>query len=178
MSGSPSDFPNEVVLKYLPNANLTVLETQKGAEKSVATAWRGKGKRAGRNFIATKQEIPNDPLYSFQWHFKAVQAEAAWGISKGAGVTVAVLDTGVDYTHAAMGGEGTVEAYNEAAADVADTPVWPQGKVIGGYDFVNGDIFITSDTIKILLASIYDHGCDPIWCYWCGIRALNVRHGS
>jgi len=96
VSGSPSDFPHEVVLKYLPNANLTVLETQKGTEKSVATAWRGKGKRAGRNFIATKQEIPNDPLYSFQWHFKAVQAEAAWDISKGAGVTVAVLDTGLN----------------------------------------------------------------------------------
>lgn len=103
VSGSPSDFPHEVVLKYLPNANLTVLATQDGAEKSAASAWRGKGKRAGRNFIATTQEVPNDPFYSFQWHFNAVQAEDAWEIFKdpeldygpGTGVTVAVLDTGL-----------------------------------------------------------------------------------
>jgi len=61
------------------------------------------------------------------------------GVASGKGIRVAVLDTGVDYTHAAMGGAGTVEAYDEATADVTDTPVWPQGKVIGGYDFVNGD---------------------------------------
>ena len=96
VSGSPSDFPYETVLKYLPNANLTVLRTQHGAEKNAASFWRGKGKRAGRNFIATKQETPNDPIYSFQWHFKAVQAEAAWDISKGTGVIVAVLDTGLN----------------------------------------------------------------------------------
>lgn len=96
VSGSPSDFPSETVIKYLPHANLTVLATQPGAEKSAASTWRGKGKRAGRNFIATKQEVPNDPIYSFQWHFDAVQAEAAWDISKGAGVIVAVLDTGLN----------------------------------------------------------------------------------
>lgn len=99
VSGSPSDFPNEIVLKYLPNANLTVLATQDGAEKSTASTWRGKGKRAGRNFIATKQEAPDDPIYSFQWHFNAVQAEAAWEVLKdsgpGKGVIVAVLDTGL-----------------------------------------------------------------------------------
>ncbi len=61
------------------------------------------------------------------------------GVASGQGIRVAVLDTGVDYTHAAMGGEGTEEAYEDAAADTADTPVWPQGRVIGGYDFVNGD---------------------------------------
>lgn len=96
VNGHPSDFPYETVIKYLPNANLTVLATQYGAEKSAVSAWRGKGKRAGRNFIATKQELPNDPIYSLQWHFNTVQAEAAWEISKGDGVIVAVLDTGLN----------------------------------------------------------------------------------
>ncbi|MBL4799923.1 MAG: S8 family serine peptidase [Oleispira sp.] len=96
VSGSPSDFPFETVIKYLPHANLTVLATQPGAEKSAASTWRGKGKRAGRNFIATKQEVPNDPIYYLQWHFDAVQAEDAWDISKGTGVVVAVLDTGLN----------------------------------------------------------------------------------
>ncbi|MBU2394725.1 MAG: S8 family serine peptidase, partial [Gammaproteobacteria bacterium] len=59
------------------------------------------------------------------------------GIASGKGITVAVLDTGIDYTHKALGGAGTVEAYN--AVDPRVQPTWPQGKVLGGYDFVNID---------------------------------------
>lgn len=61
------------------------------------------------------------------------------GVASGQGIRVAILDTGVDYTHAAMGGPGTAEAWEAAIADPADTPAWPQGNVIGGYDFVNFD---------------------------------------
>lgn len=39
--------------------------------------------------------VPNDPLYGKQWHLKKVGAESAWSQSCGAGVTVAVVDTGV-----------------------------------------------------------------------------------
>jgi hypothetical protein len=85
------------------------------------------------------------PIYDYELHveesaeYMKGKALVTAGVASGKGIRVAVLDTGVDYTHAAIGGAGTVEAYNEAAADVADTPVWPQGQVIGGYDFVNGD---------------------------------------
>ncbi|MEO2281533.1 S8 family serine peptidase [Pseudoalteromonas pernae] len=58
-------------------------------------------------------------------------------IATGEGVRVAVLDTGIDYTHAAFGGEGTAEAYAAAIAD--ETVTWPQGIVQGGYDFYNMD---------------------------------------
>ncbi|MBI9114965.1 S8 family peptidase [Sanguibacter suaedae] len=55
----------------------------------------------------------------------------------GDGVTVAVIDTGVDYTHAGFGGPGTAEAY---AAAVASTDAPQEGwydpeKYLGGYDF-------------------------------------------
>jgi subtilisin family serine protease len=62
----------------------------------------------------------------------------------GAGTRIAVLDSGVDYTHRNLGGPGTVAAYNDCYAqrDVAVSgacaslfgPGAP--KVIGGYDFV------------------------------------------
>jgi subtilisin family serine protease len=42
----------------------------------------------------------NDPDFHLQWHLPAVQAEQAWAESSGAGVAVAVIDTGVS-----MGGE-------------------------------------------------------------------------
>ncbi|MFP5316615.1 MAG: subtilase, partial [Actinomycetes bacterium] len=35
----------------------------------------------------------------------------------GEGITIAVLDTGLDYTHAGFGGPGTIEAFEQARAD-------------------------------------------------------------
>lgn len=55
----------------------------------------------------------------------------------GEGATVAVIDTGIDYTHADFGGPGTVEAYETAVAST-DAPVegwYDPAKYLGGYDF-------------------------------------------
>ena len=38
---------------------------------------------------------PNDPLYPRQWHFPPIQAPAAWEITQGSGVTVAIVDSGI-----------------------------------------------------------------------------------
>ena len=54
----------------------------------------------------------------------------------GRGVQVGVLDTGIDFTHAMLGGPGTTEAF--AAVDPAQLPSegWPNAKVVGGIDLV------------------------------------------
>ena len=39
--------------------------------------------------------IPNDPFYPRQWHFPPIQAPAAWEITHGGGVTVAIVDSGI-----------------------------------------------------------------------------------
>ena len=39
--------------------------------------------------------IPNDPDYQDQWNFQLINMEKAWDTSTGAGVTVAIIDTGV-----------------------------------------------------------------------------------
>ncbi|MBB6093768.1 subtilisin family serine protease [Povalibacter uvarum] len=61
----------------------------------------------------------------------------------GTGVTVAVLDSGIDYTHRNLGGPGTLEAYAAAygvnPGDAAQTTLdglFPTAKVVGGFDFV------------------------------------------
>jgi len=41
----------------------------------------------------------NDPLRSKQWGLTQVRAEQAWPTSRGAGTTIAVVDTGVDLSH-------------------------------------------------------------------------------
>ncbi|HHH27087.1 MAG TPA: peptidase S8 [Polyangiaceae bacterium] len=66
--------------------------------------------------------VPDDPMYGKQWHMKQVGAEAAWGLSIGRGVTVAVVDTGI-----------ACENFKQftKASDLLQTGC------VGGYNFVN-----------------------------------------
>lgn len=61
----------------------------------------------------------------------------------GKGITIAVLDTGIDYTHSDFGGPGTIEAYEAAKASptlpAADSGLLDPDKFIGGYDLVGDD---------------------------------------
>ena len=77
--------------KRLPNAVAQKLaEEMKAADPSMeaaqADAW------------ATISGVPNDPLWSSQWHYfeptGGINVQKAWKRSKGKGVVVAVLDTG------------------------------------------------------------------------------------
>ncbi|WP_157241263.1 S8 family serine peptidase [Catenuloplanes japonicus] len=68
------------------------------------------------NHVASKADVtPNDPFWNEQWGLRKVNVPAAWSMTTGAGVTVAVLDTGVN--------------------EVSDLT----GRVLPGYDFINDD---------------------------------------
>lgn len=53
----------------------------------------------------------------------------------GRGVSVGVIDTGIDYTHSMLGGEGTKEAY-KAIDPSQPNAAFPNTKVVGGIDLV------------------------------------------
>ena len=78
-----------------------------------------------------------------------IGAPQAWqGVSgdTGAGVTIAVLDTGLDYTHADFGGPGTVAAYDAALASDTAAPApgsFDPAKFVGGFDLA-GDAYDAS----------------------------------
>ena len=67
--------------------------------------------------------VPNDPLYSYQWHMTIIDMENAWDVSTGAGTIVAVVDTGV----------------KQSLEDLAGT------NFMAGWDFVNNDADPTDD---------------------------------
>lgn len=54
----------------------------------------------------------------------------------GDGVKVAVLDSGIDYTHAALGGSGDPAEYAANDPAIIEPGTFPTAKVVGGYDFV------------------------------------------
>lgn len=62
----------------------------------------------------------------------------------GAGQRVGIIDTGIDYTHAMLGGEGTEEAFKAVNPALPD-PAFPNKKVIGGYDFAGTKFNANSD---------------------------------
>jgi serine protease len=71
---------------------------------------------------------PNDPYYKHQWHLDQIQMPRAWLRSRGEGVVVAVIDTGVSFEDYSSGRRRWVRA-----PDLAETPF------VAGYDFVDRD---------------------------------------
>lgn len=65
----------------------------------------------------------------------APQVWSNFGV-RGQGMRVALVDTGIDYTHASFGGAGTVAAYEANDPTFIETGTFPTAKVIGGFDFV------------------------------------------
>jgi subtilisin family serine protease len=83
---------------------------------------------------------PSDPWYLArrQWGLEVVRAPNAWPISKGHGVTIAIVDTGVDLAHADLRGQLWSNPGEVAGNGVDDDG---DGYVddVHGWDFVSGD---------------------------------------
>jgi len=58
----------------------------------------------------------------------------------GEGVRIGIVDTGIDYTHADLGGSGDPAAYAANDPEVIEPGTFPTAKVAGGWDFA-GDTY-------------------------------------
>jgi thermitase len=66
--------------------------------------------------------VPTDPYYGSEWHLPKISAGTAWNTAQGAGVTIAIVDSGVMPTHpdlqAALVPGWNIVANNSNTADV------------------------------------------------------------
>jgi subtilisin family serine protease len=99
----------------------------------------------------------------------------------GENVKVAILDTGIDYTHATFGGPGTVEAF-EAAAAASDQPADPAlfgpgaPRVKGGIDLVGDDY--NADPDSDTYQPVPHPDSNPLDCNGHGSHVAGTAGGS
>lgn len=137
----------------------------------------------------------NDPYVGSEWHLSKIGAQSAWDISQGAGVTIAILDSGVDTAHpdlmpnlvagynsydgntnvADVCGHGTAVAGTAAAATnngVGVAGIAGSAKImpvrIAYYDSTAGGCYAYYSTIASGLTYAADHGA----------RVANISYGS
>lgn len=60
---------------------------------------------ASANYAVKPYAIPSDPRYIQQWHYPLINLPQAWDVATGAGVIVAVVDTGVYLAHEDLSGQ-------------------------------------------------------------------------
>ena len=94
--------------------------------------------------VHNKLPVPKQPLKKVarnSWgevdssaFINAVAAQQKYSID-GQGISVGIIDTGIDYTHKMFGGEGTIEVYDANDPKIISED-FPTVKVVGGYDFV------------------------------------------
>lgn len=90
------------IISTIDDINVHIIKVPKHAEETVAHALaRSPNIEFAELDLAHEltETIPDDDYYGNAWHLPKIGAPAAWDMSKGTNVTVAVLDSGVDPNH-------------------------------------------------------------------------------
>lgn len=106
------------------------------------------------------------------------QATQAWqdlGVT-GEGMKIAIIDDGVDYTHADFGGSGNPDDYAADNRTIIEPGSFPTAKVVGGTDFVGDDYDATADQPGETTVPAPDP--DPLACGSHGTHVAGTAAGA
>jgi thermitase len=129
-NGPPAPPPDRLLVKFKAGVSAErqaihrqnggkVIETISGLDVEVVEVASGRGSEAARayaqdarlryaeiDYRAAKVGSVNDGYFSWQWAMTKIQAPEAWSLTTGsASIPIAILDTGVDASHADMAGK-------------------------------------------------------------------------
>ncbi|MGH9386438.1 MAG: S8 family serine peptidase [Vicinamibacterales bacterium] len=99
----PLYLPGSVIVKYSDRDSFDLVEIPATADAEAAAATlrsRADVEYAQPRYLNHAMQVrPNDPMYSSQWNFPAIDMERAWAIQPGASanIIVAVLDSGLAF---------------------------------------------------------------------------------
>ena len=87
--------------RKLGNLNVYIVDMPAGREKALLQALERNPhvRFAELDGQVSIQMTPSDTNYPASWHLPAIAAPAAWDVATGSGVTIAILDGGVEATH-------------------------------------------------------------------------------
>jgi MYXO-CTERM domain-containing protein len=93
--------------------------------------------------VVQVEEVPHyEPVLTSA--VPVIGAPALWQSTTpfdGDGITIGIIDSGIDYTHADFGGIGTKAAFDANDPAVIEPGSFPTAKVVGGHDFVGNNYF-------------------------------------
>ncbi|WP_426318006.1 S8 family serine peptidase [Pseudoduganella sp. R-43] len=99
--------------RKLGQSNIHVIDVAHGTEKAIAAKLKN---NPHFKFAELDQRVPvsataNDPYLGSEWHINKIGASTAWDNTQGSGVTIAILDSGMDSAHPDLAGNA-VAGYN------------------------------------------------------------------
>jgi minor extracellular serine protease Vpr len=104
-----------------------------------------------------------------------IGADTAWSSSgeTGFGVSIAIIDTGIDYYHANFGGSGDPTDFEDDDPTTIEPGSFPTSKVVGGYDFVGDGYDASADVGSPIPAP----DADPLDCHGHGTHVAGSAAG-
>lgn len=119
--------------RKLGQSNIHVLEVSKGSERAMVNKLKN---NPHFKFAELDQMVPiaataNDPYLGSEWHISKIAANTAWDTSQGAGVTIAILDSGIYSAHADLAGN-IVAGYNSYDNNTNTADVCGHGTKVAG----------------------------------------------
>src|SRR4051794_1316068 len=146
---------------------------------------------APRPVAAPASPLVGDSVRSEQWHLKTLNVAGAWAVATGAGVTVAVIDSGVDSHHVDLEGQvlpglDLVDAKGDADTDLVGHGTTVSALIAGKDD--NAGVVGIAPKAKILPVRVLDQANrydDAVivangvrWAVDHGARVINLSLGG
>ena len=99
--------------RKLGQSNIHIIDVPHGSEKAIANKLKHNPhfKFAELDQRVDMAATTNDPYLGSEWHIGKIGANAAWDKTQGAGITIAILDSGLDSGHPDLSGR-LVAGYN------------------------------------------------------------------